>query len=53
VAELVVCVENKGEAMVRKNVELVSALNLASPKASVGDEETLRPFDQAGACSVV
>ena len=46
-------VKNKGEALVRKNVELVSALILASPKASVGNEETLCPFDQAGACSVV
>ena len=47
------CVKNKGEALEKKSVELVAALNLASSKASIGDEETLHPFDQAGACSIV
>jgi len=47
------CVVNEGEALVRKNVELVSSMGLASPESVVGNEETLRPVGQVGVCGVV
>jgi len=45
-------VVNEGEALVRKNVKLVSSMVLASPESVVGNEETHHPFGQAGASGV-
>ena len=40
-SKLVMRVENEGEVLVRENLELVLALNLASPKASISKVNTL------------
>ena len=48
VAELVVCVADKGVASGLGGIELVVTVSLASPKSSAGDEETACSANETG-----
>jgi hypothetical protein len=41
------------EALMRREIKLVLAVLLASPKPIICNEETLCPFGQVGACSII